>query len=196
MNRKAMLRRGPGSYHAVIAAVEAGNEFDILGKDFNGLWWQVEYEGSLAGILTSYVDATNTSQIQIVATPTSLPSPTYAPTPTQTPTPTPEQVSVEDWKLIRESVKNDILGSGNYLYNYDNPTLDKFTSELLLMLRKASEICDMPIARIIKSVEEYAAPVDRLGISAQNSFWVRYAYITALSELEYNSAYPQIADGR
>ena len=183
VGRRSKLRRGPGSFHAVVATVDVGEELKVVGKDLNGIWWKVEYENSSAWISTTYVDAFDTAKVQIVATPTPLPSPSPLPTETPLPTATPEQTSDELWELIKTSVKNDIEGSGGDPATYTTQGIEILAGERIAVLREASELCDLSDEELIEAIETHALPIDESGISAEQEFWMRWIFMSTLSEI-------------
>ena len=186
VGRRATLRRGPGSFHAVVAIVDVGEELKVVGKDLNGIWWKVEYENSSAWISTAYVDAFDTAKVQVVATPTPLPSPSPLPTETPLPTATPEQISDDLWELIKISVENDIEGSGGDPAEYTTWDIEELAGERVAVLTEASELCDLSVKELIEAIENHALPIDESGISAEQEFWMRWIFMYALSEIDEN----------
>ncbi|MXY96037.1 MAG: SH3 domain-containing protein [Caldilineaceae bacterium SB0664_bin_27] len=85
IQRRMNIRRGPGTQHGVLGTAEAGTEFNITGKNLNGDWWQIDYEGQAAWVYASYVTASYADDVQVVPTPTPIPTATSKPTSTPTP---------------------------------------------------------------------------------------------------------------
>ena len=71
------VRRGPGTHHDIIGTAEPGTEFAITGKNLNGDWWQIDYEGQAGWVYAPYVTASDVDGVQVVATP--LPTSTPVP---------------------------------------------------------------------------------------------------------------------
>ncbi len=182
LERRLQLRRGPGANHAVIATAEVGSAFKIIGRNIDASWWQIDYNGTLAWVPSEYVTAINTRVVSVVRTPTPLPSPTLTPTTIPTVTPTPVHVSDEDWELILTSVKNDILGAGGHPHYYNQRELDEMASERAPVLNEAAEKCGLSMAETLELIDKYTAPIEEAGISADNNFWMRWAYMSALAE--------------
>ena len=90
------VRRGPGTHHEILGTAEAGAEFDITGKNINEDWWQIEYEGDPGWVYAPYVTANHAADIQVVSTPTPIPTATLRPTNTPTPLPTPTWTPTPD----------------------------------------------------------------------------------------------------
>ncbi len=51
IQRRMNVRRGPGTHHDIISVAEAGTEFNITGRNLNGDWWQIDYEGQQGGYM-------------------------------------------------------------------------------------------------------------------------------------------------
>ena len=39
------VRRGPARIYAVMGELETGQQHPVTGRNFDGSWWQIEYEG-------------------------------------------------------------------------------------------------------------------------------------------------------
>ena len=106
LQRRMNVQRGPGTHHDILGTVEAGVEFDITGKNLNGDWWQIDYDGQSAWVYAPYVTANYVDSVQIVPTPTALPTatplPTSTPVPTETPTPTSTPTATPGSEVLRE----------------------------------------------------------------------------------------------
>ncbi|MXX26557.1 MAG: SH3 domain-containing protein [Caldilineaceae bacterium SB0668_bin_21] len=88
IKRRMNIRRGPGTEHDVLGVAEAGTEFGITGKNLNGDWWQIDYQGESAWVYASYVTASHAEEVRVASTPTRIPEPTFTPSPTNSPTST------------------------------------------------------------------------------------------------------------
>ena len=113
LSRRLNVRRGPGTHHAVLDTVEAGDEFRITGRNLAGDWWQIDFGGEPAWVYAPYVTASHAGDVQIVATPT--PIPTATPIPTDTPAPTAtasaqDEAQQETARLARLLALNDYEG--------------------------------------------------------------------------------------
>lgn len=94
IGRRMNVRRGPGTHHDIIGAAEQGKEFAITGRNLNGDWWQIAYEGRAGWVYAPYTTASDPDGVQVVATPTPLPTATPRPTPFPTATPRPTSTPV------------------------------------------------------------------------------------------------------
>ncbi len=59
------VRGGPGTYYPIVGSAWPGEEFLIIGKNFAGDWWQINYEGSPSWIYAPLVDAIGTEKALI-----------------------------------------------------------------------------------------------------------------------------------
>ena len=84
---QANVRNGPGTNYTIIGAATPGQRFKVTGKNQDGQWWQVDFNGQAGWLFAQLVTAQNTGAIQ-VATNIPAPPPTAVPAPTQPPAPT------------------------------------------------------------------------------------------------------------
>ncbi len=83
------VRGGPGTSYAIIGAGNTGQQFTVTGKNPQGDWWQINYNGQTGWVYGPLVTAQNTGSVAIAANIPQLP-PTATPRPAQ-PTPVPQQ---------------------------------------------------------------------------------------------------------
>ena len=70
----ANLRSGPGTAYSVVGQIASGERFEIIGKNPDGSWWQIEQaDGNLAWVLASLVETEG--PIETVAVAESIPTP-------------------------------------------------------------------------------------------------------------------------
>lgn len=82
INSQINVRGGPGTNYNVIGAANAGERFPVTGKNNDGTWWQINYNGQQGWVFGELVTAQN---VQAVAIAPNIP----APPPTNTPAPVP-----------------------------------------------------------------------------------------------------------
>ena len=182
--RRQTLRRGPGINHAIIETVNTGDEFIVLGKNLNGTWWQISYEGRPAWISTAYVDEFNTDAVRIAPTPTSLPSPTVRATKTPIPTATMEKMSNVDQELVLISVKKDMEGSGQNPENESFEQLQIWVNERIHKVNVASKKCGLSIEELFEMIEPHALRLEENGLAAEKEWWVRWSFLGIIAERE------------
>jgi len=92
------VRSGPGTNYGIAGSVEAGQSFEIQGKNASGDWWQVCcVNGQTVWIFAQLGNAANGEAVAVAvdippaptAAPTVAPAPTQAPPPAAAPTDTP-----------------------------------------------------------------------------------------------------------
>jgi hypothetical protein len=95
------VRRGPGTDYEIVAEVERGAEFDIIGRTADGAWWLVCcVDGANAWIIADFVDTLGDVDAVPVVDPANPDAPAQsaaapAPDPADTPTPPAPQVSFD-----------------------------------------------------------------------------------------------------
>jgi len=73
------IRKGPGTNYPVVGKARKGQQFEVVGKNANGSWWQIMYNGSKAWIADSVVKTSG--PIDDIAVATDIPAPPATPTP-------------------------------------------------------------------------------------------------------------------
>ncbi len=101
ISRAINVRAGPSTYHAVIGGANTGDRYGILGKNSDGSWWQIDYNGQNGWVFAGIVEAKAATNVVVAVniptlppppptwTPTVTPLPEFTATPVQTATPTP-----------------------------------------------------------------------------------------------------------
>lgn len=89
------VRGGPGTNYNIIGAANAGQRFPVTGKNNDGSWWQIDFNGQRGWVLGELVSAQNTQAVALAQDipappPTNTPAP-IPPTPVPQPTTPPEQ---------------------------------------------------------------------------------------------------------
>ena len=74
------VRRGPAKIYAVMGELEIGQQHPVTGRNFDGSWWQIEYEGQSGWVFGEDLAITDVENVPVAA---GVPTPT--PTPTATP---------------------------------------------------------------------------------------------------------------
>ncbi|MCY4082027.1 MAG: SH3 domain-containing protein [Caldilineaceae bacterium] len=105
------VRRGPARIYAVMGELEIGQQHPVTGRNFDGSWWQIEYEGQSGWVFGEDLAITDVENVPVAA---GVPTPT--PTPTATPAPelaklikTPEHMAHLWWEWGRD---RDFAGDG------------------------------------------------------------------------------------
>jgi hypothetical protein len=82
-NATVNVRSGPGTNYAQIGRLQAGQSFDITGKNPTGDWWQFDFNGRSGWVLKELVRASGGERVQVAAN--IAPPPTARPVPTRAP---------------------------------------------------------------------------------------------------------------
>jgi len=87
-NASVNVRSGPGTNYPQIGRLQAGQSFDITGKNPAGDWWQFDFNGRSGWVVANLVRASGGERVQVAAN--IAPPPTAAPRPTARPAPRPQ----------------------------------------------------------------------------------------------------------
>jgi len=87
-NQVVNVRSGPGTTYPIVGKAQPGEKFLITGKNPQGNWWQIDFNGKVGWIVDSLVSKEGQiDTVQVVAAVPPAPTPTPRP-PTPTPIPT------------------------------------------------------------------------------------------------------------
>jgi hypothetical protein len=92
------VRQGPGTDYAIIGTATQGQRFPITGKNQDGSWWQIDYNGQIGWITSQLVTAQDVGAVPVaqnIPTPLATHTPTLAPTATSMPTSCPIPVDAD-----------------------------------------------------------------------------------------------------
>lgn len=62
------IRGGPGTDYEVVGETVAGEEFAITGKNVDGNWWQIDFQGQAGWIYAPFVVAAEAEEVPVVDT--------------------------------------------------------------------------------------------------------------------------------
>lgn len=80
------IRQGPGTNYGLIGGAQAGETFPVTGKNAEGTWWQIDYNGQTGWIFGQLVTAAGTEGVAVAQNIPAPPTPAPVP-PTNTPAP-------------------------------------------------------------------------------------------------------------
>ena len=105
------VRRGPAKIYAVMGELETGQQRPVTGRNFDGSWWQIEYEGQSGWVFGEDLAISDVENVPVAAG-----VPTSTPTPSATSAPelaklikTPEHMAYLWWEWGRD---RDFAGDG------------------------------------------------------------------------------------
>jgi hypothetical protein len=91
VNSNMNVRGGPGTNYNIIGAANQGQRYPVTGKNNDGTWWQISYNGQPGWVFGELVTPQNTQAVAVAANiPAPPPTATPAPVP-PTPVPQPTQ---------------------------------------------------------------------------------------------------------
>lgn len=182
VTRKMNVRRGPETHHAILGAAETRSQFAITGKNLNGDWWQIDYDGQPGWVYAPYVEyvaISDSASVPIVPTPTPFSTAvTVLPTATAT-----VQVQTEAMRLSRLLAINDYEGSGrgNFLRLSENEQEQRIAFYEPLFV-EVMEKCDLEESTMFWVLNSHSNKLDRAGISARMDNPPRAFWLTWISE--------------
>jgi uncharacterized protein YraI len=78
INSEMNIRGGPGTNYNVLGGATTGQTFPITGKNNDGSWWQINYNGQAGWVFSQLVTAQNAESVAVA---TNIPAPPVQPTP-------------------------------------------------------------------------------------------------------------------
>lgn len=96
INSPMNVRGGPGTNYNVIGAANQGDRYPVTGKNNDGSWWQIGFNGQQGWVFADLVTAQNVQAVAIAPNipappPTAIPQPTAVPQPTNPPEAPPQE---------------------------------------------------------------------------------------------------------
>ena len=168
------LRRGPGTYYAIVQVAEVGERFDITGRNSQGSWWRIDVEGENAWVYAAYVTATNADRIQPVPTP---PRPKPTPQPTATPRPQASQSNSGDetYAFAAALVFFDQMSMGTLDEWQRSPDSQKNRAVQISasLLTQLSRWCDLSSEEAADLIGQFGKVLDDAGYTARTGLPVR-----------------------
>ena len=162
--RAMNIRSGPGTNYDVVGYATAGEELIVTGKNADGTWWRIEFEGQDVWIYAFYVTVTNTDGVQPVPTP--VPP---EPTPIPSPTPAPQaQYSIYDLAYFVVTMDQEAIGRGKSWQNTSQAEQAKVVEVLGKFLIVTSDYCDLSIDEMTELIDKYGVIVEQAGYSRRN----------------------------
>ena len=86
INSAMNVRGGPGTNYNIVGAASQGDRYPVTGKNNDGSWWQINFNGQQGWVFGDLVTAQN---VQAVAIAPNIPAPPPTPIPQPTPVPQP-----------------------------------------------------------------------------------------------------------
>ena len=174
--RPMNIRRGPSTNYDVVGYATEGEELTVTGRNADGTWWRIEFEGKSAWIYALYVTATNTDGIRAVATPA-------PPAPTRAPTPTPQaQFELYELAYFVVTLDQKSIGRGVSWENTSTAEQAEVVGAMGTLLLIASAYCDLSAYEMTEVIYKYGAIVDDSGYSRRNEYAPRTNLLYELTQ--------------
>lgn len=164
-SRNMNVRRGPGTNYTVIGYATTGQEFDITGRNADGTWWRIDFEGEDAWIYAPFVTAVNADRIRSVPTP--IP-PTAVP-PTATPVPasnTTQGMSEED--VIQSIMLTDYQYNESAFNNLTQSQKEYVITGYILLLEYVTDYCGLSYGNMAQLLDSYASDLDEIRFTGED----------------------------
>ena len=164
--RSMNIRGGPGTNYDVVGYATEGEELIVTGKNADGNWWRIDFEGQDAWIYAFYVVETNADNIRTVPTPAPP-----EPTPIPSPTPAPQaQNSIYDLAYFVVTMDQEAIGRGKSWQNTSQAEQAKVVEVLGKFLIVTSDYCNLSIEEMIELIDKYGVIVEQAGYSRRNEY--------------------------
>ncbi len=180
ITRNMNVRSGPNTTYEVVGYATVGQEFDITGRNVDGSWWRIEFEGENAWIYAPYVTAVNARGIRTVPTPV---PPTATPLP-PTATPAPESNMTQEMD-VGEAVYSVMLSD----YQNNESAFDVLTQSqrehlakgYILLFEYVTNYCGLSYENMAQLLHHYAGDLDKIRFTAEDgtkprAFLMAFAY--------------------
>ena len=183
ISRPMNLRQGPDTIYAIVRVAEAGERFDITGRDSKGTWWRIDVDGENAWVYAAYVTATNADRIRSVPTPLP-PRPTRQPTATPRPQTSQSSSGEEAYAYAAALVFFDQMSMGTLDEWTKSPDSQKNRAVQISasLLTQLSRWCGLSTEEMADLVGEYGKVLDNAGYTARTGLPVRQLLMFAMTQ--------------
>ena len=180
--RSMNVRRGPGTNYEVIGFATTGQEYDITGRNADGTWWRIDFEGENAWIYAPFVTDFYADRIRSVPTPA-------PPTATPLPTSPPSSQQGNDFTVLEQAVmlvamdrqRSDLQQNWN---NLSQEERDRIVAGTVILLELVAEYCQMSTSAATVMINGYAQDLDDAGYTTRNDIRARATLMYILIDTE------------
>lgn len=165
ITRPMNIRSGPSTDYDIVGVANAGSTFFVSGKNADGSWWRIFFEGKSAWVYAPYVQSANTDRVGVVATPTL--SPTRTPRPKSTPSPSGESSVVESALIVILSDQRS-MGKEQEWHARSQSSKDEAVVLAATLLDSVASYCDLSVAYTAALVDSYGDFLDQQGFTKRN----------------------------
>ncbi|MDE0068776.1 MAG: SH3 domain-containing protein [Caldilineaceae bacterium] len=161
ITRNMNVRLGPDTTYAVVGYATIGQEFDITGRNADGSWWRIEFEGGDGWIYAPYVTAVNARGIRTVPTPV---PPTATPVP-PTATPFPPSKSTHEMDVgtaVQAILVSDYQFDDSALVNMTQSQKEHVATGYILLFEYVADYCGLSYGNTVQLLDNYAGELDAI----------------------------------
>lgn len=181
-SRNMNVRSGPGVNYTVVGYATTGQEFDITGKNADGTWWRIDFEGENAWIYAPYVTDFYADRIRSVPTPA-------PPTATPQPTSPPSSQQGSDFTVLEQAAmlvamdrqRSDLQRNWN---NLSQEERDRVIAGTVILLELVAEYCQMSPSAATVMINGYGQELDDAGYTTRNDVRARATLMYILIDME------------
>jgi uncharacterized protein YraI len=69
LNQDLNVRSGPGTNYSIVVALPGGTTVDIIGKNADGSWWFIAFDGNTGWVSAPFTTSSNTENVPVVDAP-------------------------------------------------------------------------------------------------------------------------------
>ena len=178
IKRNMNVRRGPGTNYIVLGYATVGEQFNINGKNADGSWWRISFNGKNGWIYAPFVTAINTRDVPVV--------PALAPLPTNTPSPQPTQTQYSSVEYATILMGMD-WNRRDLQRRWSNFSEDQKSVILLATaayLELTAEYCNMSLQDAGRMINRHGQYLDDTGYTIRNDIRARSFLMLVLTEAE------------
>ena len=170
-----------------------GEKFDINGKNADGSWWRIVFNGKNAWVYAPYVTATNAEAVRVV--------PALAPL--STATPRPATVSVVEYDENADEVDYAVMLAvqdrqrAELFREWSNQSQEfrnAIVAGTIVLLELTAEYCGMSVPTVALMIDEHAQYLDDSGYTTRNDVRARAFLMYALTKAEEATRSPDGCD--
>ena len=167
ITRNMNVRLGPDTTYAVLGYATIGQEYAITGRNVDGSWWRIEFEGGDGWIYAPYVTAVNAKGIRAVPTPV---PPTATPVP-PTSTPVPLSNSTQEMDVgtaVQAILVSDYQFDESALVNMTQSQKEHLATGYILLFEYVADYCGLSYGNTVQLLDYYASELDEVRFTSQD----------------------------
>lgn len=188
ITRSMNVRRGPGTNYIVLGYASEGEQFNINGKNADGSWWRISFDGRNGWIYAPFVTAFNAGNVPVV--PALAPLPTNAPSPQ----PTQTQYSSVEYAVILMGMDWNRSDLQRRWSNFSENQKSIMLVTTATYLELTAEYCNMSLQDAGRMINKHGQYLDDVGYTIRQDVRARSFLMLVLIEAEEAAHTPSGCD--